>query len=358
MEPADSRQPSNVFSPAEQYHQAHTQLSTGAHHMLLKAIENELYEREVACFIEGIKVGILHDDEGYDYYRPIRQLNEHDMELVVPCLVTENSMIYYRPVPRESLQKWVAGQLPQTPVVVAPEAAEEVIEEVVTDGVDEVIAISPEEIARVSARVSRSILKLVSQTWFSPLDMGLMERFAYGLYWHEANTVDGVLGVQQSNALVLVTYALHRTSASQVVYDKTVMVCGEEVAVIAIEDLDLIDRIISASESGEALAQEIMNGGSIEAPVVESDKTSSTHVTKGEAPSTIVFAFARTREEVSVRRNEVRRLVDEGFLVREIANHMGVTESTVRNDLNALGISPRQILEGRTRNTLQHSRLF
>lgn len=272
MEPADSRQPSNVFSPAEQYRQAHAQLSTGAHHMLLKATENELYEREVACLIEGIKVGILHDDESHDYYQPIRQLNNHDMELVVPCLVTESNMIYYRPVPRESLKKWVAGQIPQTPVIVAPE----VVEGVMTDGVDEVIAVSHEEINRVSARTSRSILKLVSQPWFSPLDMGLMERFAYGLYWHEANTVDGVLGVQQSNALVLATYALHRTSASQVVYDKTIMICGEEVAVIAIEDLSLIDRIISSPENGEALARAIMNGVSIEAPVAESNKR---HVT-------------------------------------------------------------------------------
>lgn len=264
MEPADSRQRSNVFSPAEQYRQAHAQLSIGAHHMLLKATENELYEREVACFIEGIKVGILHDDEAYDYYRPIKQLNEYDMELVVSCLVTDSHMIYYRPVPRESLQKWVAGQLPKTPVVVAPEAAEEVVEEIVADSVDEAITISPEEIARVSARVSRTILKLVSQPWFSPLDMGLMERFAYGLYWHEANTVDGVLGAQQSNALVLATYALHRTSASQVIYDKTVMVCGEEVAIIAIEDFDLIDRIISTPENGEEMARAVMCGASIE----------------------------------------------------------------------------------------------
>lgn len=264
MEPADSRQRSNVFSPAEQYRQAHAQLSIGAHHMLLKATENELYEREVACFIEGVKVGILHDDEAYDYYRPIRQLNEYDMELVVPCLVADSHMIYYRPVPRESLQKWVAGQIPQTPVVAAPEVTEAVVEEIVADSVDEVIAISPEEIARVSARVSRCILKLVSQPWFSPLDMGLMERFAYGLYWHEANTVDGVLGAQQSNALVLTTYALHRTSASQVVYDKTVMVCGEEVAVIAIESLDLIDRIITAPEDAEALSRNVMSGASID----------------------------------------------------------------------------------------------
>jgi hypothetical protein len=90
-----------------------------------------------------------------------------------------------------------------------------------------------------------------------------MERFAYGLYWHEANTVDGVLGVQQGNALVLVTYALHRTSASQVVYDKTVMVCGEEVAVIAIEDIGVINLII-ACQDGEAMARAIMNGASIE----------------------------------------------------------------------------------------------
>jgi hypothetical protein len=263
MEPADSRQRSNVFSPPEQYRQAYSHLSIGAHHMLLKATENELYEREVACFIEGIKVGILHDDEAFDYYRPIKQLNEHDMELVVPCLVTDSHMIYYRPVPRESLQKWVAGQIPQPPVTAAPEAAEEVAEEIVADSADEVIAISPEEIARVSARISRSILKLVSQPWFSPLDMGLMERFAYGLYWHEANTVDGVLGAQQSNALVLATYALHRTSASEVVYEKTVTVCGEEVAVIAIEDLDLIDMLISSPEDGEALALGIMNGRAI-----------------------------------------------------------------------------------------------
>jgi hypothetical protein len=239
--------------------------------MLLKATENELYEREVACFIEGIKVGILHDDEADDYYRPVQRLNEHDMELVVPCLVTDSSMIYYRPVPRARLQKWVAEQIPQKPVVIAPEAVDEVVEEIVSDGVNEVIAISPEEIARVSARVSRSILKLVSQPWFSPLDMGLMERFAYGLYWHEANTVDGVLGVQQGNALVLVTYALHRTSASQVVYDKTVMLCGEELAVIAIEDLDLIDKIIFSPEEGEALAMAIMNGKVIDQVV---DRTS------------------------------------------------------------------------------------
>jgi hypothetical protein len=168
-------------------------------------------------------------------------------------------------VPRARLQKWVAEQIPQKPVVIAPEAVDEVVEEIVSDGVNEVIAISPEEIARVSARVSRSILKLVSQPWFSPLDMGLMERFAYGLYWHEANTVDGVLGAQQSNALVLATYALHRTSASEVVYDKTVMVCGEEVAVITIEDLDLIDRIISAPEDSEKIAHEIMTTGTLAA---------------------------------------------------------------------------------------------
>lgn len=253
MEPADSLHPSNVFSPASQYAQAHSQLSKGAHHMVLKATQNDLYEREVACFIDGIKVGTLHEDEAYDYHRSINQLNAHGMELVVPCRVTDSNMIYYRPVPRESLRDWVADQLPK----VVPEAAQ-----TLTAVQEDAVPVALDQV-RVSSRVNRHVLKLVSQDWFSPLDMGIMDRLAYGLYWHEEHTVDGTVGLHQSNALILITYALHRASSDSVIYDQTVTVCGEEHPVIVIDDLDLIDTIITAPQKADLMAKAVMSGSAL-----------------------------------------------------------------------------------------------
>ena len=253
MEPADSRQPSNVFSPAAQYRDANAKLSPGAHHMILVAAENDLYEREVQCFIDGTKVGVLHEDEAYDYYVSIKKLSEHGMELVVPCSVHDNGMIYYRPVTRESLRDWVDAQ---TQKAEAPSAE--------TTG--SAPAVLP---ATVSSRVTRHLIKLLSQDWFSPLDAKIMDRFAHGLYWHEQHTVDGSIGIQQGHALVLATYALHRISSPLVKYDENISLGKDDdskfvLPVIVIDDIELIDMIITTAHEWESKAKLIMEGSSPE----------------------------------------------------------------------------------------------
>lgn len=223
--------------------------------MVLNAAENELFEREVTCTVDGIKIGVLHDDEADDYYASLVRLHKNDMQLVVPCLVTDSN-ITYRPVPRQSLRNWVDEQTAKTNKPERPEAIEEAASSIVEP-------VDAKVLQQVQSRVIRTILKLVSQSWFSPLDMNIIDRFAYGLYWHEENTVDGLIGTKQANALVLVTYALHRTSSPSISYGRTVTVCGKEMPVVVIEDLELIGIIIASSYSTKEMAASIMSGSSI-----------------------------------------------------------------------------------------------
>jgi len=70
-------------------------------------------------------------------------------------------------VPRQSFRKWVDEQTVQTSKPERPEATEEAASSIVEPVDDKVLQ-------QVKSRANHTILKLVAQSWFSPLDMSIM----------------------------------------------------------------------------------------------------------------------------------------------------------------------------------------
>lgn len=261
MSMTHSKSPTAIFSPGAIYSDAIKGLSKGGHYMSLHPSKNSLHESEVLCIVNGVGVGRLHEDEAYEYYREIKRLNKHGMELVVPCRVADSGLVYYRPVSRVKIKEWVdsqiltlTGTITNLPITTGPTPY------------DSLKMLSPQSASKVQSRIGRHLVKLSSRDFFSPLDSKIIGDFAYALYHYDFYGISSHLTARQDEALVMTGYALHRTAAPSLSYDRRVTIGVDsnmtpvQARAIAIDDYDLARLVVARTEDSEKIARLILDG--------------------------------------------------------------------------------------------------
>lgn len=256
-----SKSPTAIFSPGAAYSDAIKRLSKGAQHMSLHPATNNLHENEVLCVVNGIGVGRLHEDETYEYHREIKRLNKHGMELVVPCRVADSGLVYYRPVSRAKIKEWVDSQ-----ILALTGNSAHLLSTAGPTPYDSLKMLSPQSASKVQSRIGRHLVKLSSRDFFSPLDSKIIGDFAYALYHYDLYGISSHLTARQDEALVITGYALHRTAAPSLSYDRQVTIGVDsnmtpvQARAIAIDDYDLARLIVARTEYSEKIARLILDG--------------------------------------------------------------------------------------------------